>query len=98
MGVDSDSTPNGFARSLLAAYNPCMSTRRQLPPLPLDLRARLARDCERLGMRAVARAAGLNYSTLAAALAGAPVLPATARVLALTVFDGERDAPAAAAP
>ncbi len=68
-----------------------MSTRRPHPSIDPALRARLSVACERVGLPTAARAAGVNPYTLAAALAGAPVVPATARVLALAADELERN-------
>lgn len=55
-----------------------MRARKPLPPLDTTVRARLSAACKRLGLHAIANTAGVNHLTLAAALAGAPIQPATA--------------------
>lgn len=81
--------------SAKTSYYP-MRARRPHPALDPAIRTRLASACDRLGLRTVAQAAGVNHMTLASALAGAPVLAATARVLALAALDLEPALPASA--
>lgn len=64
--------------------------RRQYPALDLTTRARLSDLCEVIGLAPVATKANVSNQTLALALAGAAVLPATARVLALAIDELER--------